>query len=394
MDNNAFGKLIRAYREQRGWKQEELAKRWGFTREYVSQIESGKRKLDKPEQVTRLADILGISEEQLTHVGKGKPPRQLFAQRSSGSGDLLLQALLEPVQANVKLSWLIWQSNGMLMDLASNLHTLERGLNNALGLYRGQFRQPALRLLASVHELLGRQAVERTATADAVTHFREMYDIAEELGDTDLLVQAMIQQAGMFRRKGRFEGAFRRLDAAEKSARNASRWLLGHLWRMSARHFYVYGDEQGFLRSIDRAANVAENTEATIDTLTNGFNKLAVLEERAQGYTMLWQPEKALTIYQEIDKVRHFRSLREQSAYHIVKAQAFCHSGYLQIGTEHALAGLRIAEQLQSSRYVLRLQEMSDRLKDKHIGKERVMQDLRGEISNTWRKLSQEEYGW
>jgi hypothetical protein len=312
----------------------------------------------------------------------------------SGSSDLLLQALLEPVQASVKLSWLLWQNNGMLMDLASNLHTLERGLNDALGLYHGQFRQPALRLLASVHELLGKQAVERTATQEAITHFRELYDIAEELGDTDLLVLAMIQQAGMFRRKGRLEVSFRRLDAAEKSARNASRWLLGHLWRMSARNFYVYGDEQGFLRSIDRAANIAENTEATVDTTANGFNKLAVLMERAQGYTMLWQPEKALAIYQEIDKVRHFRSLREQSVYHIVKAQAFCHGGYLQIGTEYALTGLRIAEQLQSSRYVLHLQQMSDRLKDEPIGKERLMQDLRGEIFNTWRKLSREEYGW
>jgi transcriptional regulator with XRE-family HTH domain len=393
MDSNAFGKLIRAYREQRGWKQEELAKRWGFTREYVSQIESGKRKLDKPEQVTRLADILGISEEQLIHVGKGKSPRQLFAQRPSGNSDLLLQALLEPIQASVKLSWLIWPNNGVLMDLTSNLRILERGLNDALGLYRGQFRQPALRLLASVHESLGKQAVERTATQEAIAHFREMYDIAEELGDTDLLVLAMIQQAAMFRRMGRFEMSFRRLDAAEKSARNASRWLLGHLRRMSARNFYVYGDEQGFLRCIDQAANIAENTETTIDTITNGFNKLAVLEERAQGYTMLWQPEKALAIYQETDKVRHFRSLREQSSYHIVKAQAFCHSGHLQIGVEHALTGLRIAEQLQSSRYVLRLQLMSDRLKDKPIGKERVMQDLRGEIFNTRSKLSREEYG-
>src|SRR5215468_8944494 len=67
MDNNAFGKLVRSYRKERGWKQEELADRWGFTREYVSQVERGKRKLDKPEQVTRLAEILGISEEQLTY---------------------------------------------------------------------------------------------------------------------------------------------------------------------------------------------------------------------------------------------------------------------------------------------------------------------------------------
>ena len=63
MDTNAFGKLVRSYREQRGWKQQELAERWGFTREYVSKIERGKRKLDKQEHIPHLADILAIPKE-------------------------------------------------------------------------------------------------------------------------------------------------------------------------------------------------------------------------------------------------------------------------------------------------------------------------------------------
>src|SRR5437667_7621865 len=153
MDNNAFGKLVRASREKRGWKQEELADRWGFTREYISQIECGKRKLDRPEQVARLANILGISEEQLIHVGKGTSPRRFFVQRPSGSDELLLQALLEPARATLKLSWLIWQGNGMLMDFTQNLQNLEHRLKDVLGLYRGQFYRPAMHILASVHEM-------------------------------------------------------------------------------------------------------------------------------------------------------------------------------------------------------------------------------------------------
>jgi hypothetical protein len=218
-----------------------------------------------------------------------------------------------------------------------------------------------------------------------------MYDIAEELGDTDLLTLATIHQAAMFRRKGRSEASFRRFEAAEKSARGASRWLQGFLWKMYARNFYVSGDEQAFLRSIDRAADIAECMEVTVDTITNGFNKLSVLQERAQGFTMLWQPEKALTIYQETDKMRLFRPLREQSSYHIVKAQAYCQSGHLQTGIEHALIGLRMAEKLQSSRYVTRLQQMSDRLSDTPIGKERVLQDLRDQILKALQMLRQNE---
>jgi transcriptional regulator with XRE-family HTH domain len=392
MDNNAFGKLVRAYREQRGWKQGELAEHWGFTREYVSQIERGKRKLDKPEQVTRLADILGISEEQLAHVGKGMPPKRLSARHPGESDDILLQALLEPAQTTVKLSWLVWQGDNMSTDLASNLRNLERRLNKALGLYRGQFHQPALRILAYVHEMLGKQAIERTATQEAITHFQEMYDIAEELSDTDLLTLATIHQAEMFRRKGRYEASFRRIEAAEKRARDASRWLQGFLWKIYARNFYVYGNEQGFLRAIDKAAAIAEDTETTVDTVTNEFDRIGVLQERAHGYTMFWKPEKALAIYEQTDKLRPFRPLREQSSYHIVKAQAYCYSGELQPGIEHALTGLRMAEKLQSNRYIVRLQQMSDRLNVTPIGKERVMRDLRSEILNALHTLHQDEY--
>ena len=65
LNANTFGQLVRSYREQRGWSQEELAERWGHSREYVSQIERGKRKLDSMTQAMRLADILDIPQEKL-----------------------------------------------------------------------------------------------------------------------------------------------------------------------------------------------------------------------------------------------------------------------------------------------------------------------------------------
>jgi len=383
MNDNAFGKLIRAARSQRGWKQSELADRWGFTREYISQIERGKRKLDNPERVTRLAEILGISEEQLAHAGKSS--RQHSDIRSGD--DLLLEALLKPAQTTVKLSWLIWQNNGVLVGFTHALHDLEKRLKDVLGRYRGQFYQPAMYILASVHEMFGRQAVDQAATEVAITHFQAMYDIAEELGDTEMLTLATIHLAAMLRRKGRLEASLRRLEASERSARGTSSWLQGLLAKTYARTYSVYGDEQGFLRAIDQAATIAADTEATIDTIINGFDHIGVLVERAQGYTLLWQPEKALLIYQKTDQLCPFLSPRAECASHIGKAETHCSNGDLQTGIEHARAGLRLAEQLQSSRYVMRLQQMSDRLGGTPMGKSRAMRDLRSEILSTWDKL-------
>lgn len=64
LNKNEFRNLVRSYRKQREWTQEELAERWGYTREYVSQIEAGRKRLNSLEQVLRLADILNIPEEK------------------------------------------------------------------------------------------------------------------------------------------------------------------------------------------------------------------------------------------------------------------------------------------------------------------------------------------
>src|SRR5947207_13393916 len=108
ISSNTFGKLVRAYREQRQWTQEELAEKWGHTREYVSQVERGKRKLDRAEQVTRLAEILEIPYERLEAIGKGIPQQNLIARNVEKADNALLQTLLEPAQTTDKPSWLVW----------------------------------------------------------------------------------------------------------------------------------------------------------------------------------------------------------------------------------------------------------------------------------------------
>ncbi len=392
MDSTTFGKLIRAYREQRGWKQQELAERWGFTREYVSQIERGKRKLDKQEQVTRLADILGIPEERLGAVGKRIPHRKTNVQHSLEGEDILLQSLLEPAQTTVKMSWLIWQGDSTVADIGENLRDWEQRLDASLEMYRGQFYKPALRLLAYIHEMRGKLAMERTATKEAMSHFQEMYDIAEELSNSDLLTLALIHQSEMFRRYGRYEASFRRIEAAEKNVQQhveeVSSYIQGVLWKAYARNYYVYGDEQGFLRTIDRAAAIAEDAATTIDTLSSEFDKVEVLQVRAQGYAALWKPEKALEIYKETDRLRPFRPLRYQSSYYIEKAQAYCYAGDTKNGIEHAMTGLKMAENLHSIRYVMRLQQMSNRLSTTSIGKEHAIKELRGEILGTLQRMN------
>jgi transcriptional regulator with XRE-family HTH domain len=390
LDDNAFGKLVKSFREQRSLSQGQLAEKWGHTRQYVSQIEQGKRKLEKWEQVARLADILDIPPERLDAIGKWIPSK---ASASPLQGnDALLQALLEPAENTVKMSWLIWYGNGGVLDIESSLQALVRQLDDILVMYRGQFYRPALRIQAYAHEMLGKMAIEHAKTKEAIAHFQEMYDIAEELNDADLLAQALIHQAEMLRRSHRYEAAIRRMERAEeyikKHTEEVSQQTQGILWKSSAMNYYVNGNEKGFLRTIDQAAGLVEGLPATVDVLSTDFDKVEVLQVRALGYTYLGQPEKALEIYKLTDKLRPFRPLRDLSSYHIVKAQTYCFAGDVKNGVKHAMQGLTMAESFQSIRYVIRLRQLCERLSATSIY-DRTVKELYGEVQRSLERMSE-----
>lgn len=215
--------------------------------------------------------------------------------------------------------------------------------------------------------------------------------VAEELRDVNLVVLAQIHQSEMFRRRGWYEAAFRCIGATEKYIQHhnkeVSKHIQGIMWKSAAITYFCYGDEQSFLRTIGYASAIAEDVKTTVDTLNSEFDTIEVLQTKAQGYTQLWQPEKALAIYKLTDTLRPVRATRDLSSYHIVKAQAYCYVGDMQIGPEHARTGLKIAEDLRSTRYVIRLLQMSDRLRNTPIGRESAMIELREEILETLQKL-------
>src|SRR5260370_21987907 len=147
LSTSELGKLVRTYRIQRGLSQQQLADKWGHSREYISQIERGMRKLDRVDQVNRLADILEIPPERLDAIGKGIPQRKMAAEHTSEADDVLLQALLEPAQATVKLSWLGWHCDGRPTNI-HQLNTLVVNLEDTLTHYRGTFVRPKKQLMA------------------------------------------------------------------------------------------------------------------------------------------------------------------------------------------------------------------------------------------------------
>ncbi|RAQ94624.1 helix-turn-helix domain-containing protein [Thermogemmatispora tikiterensis] len=384
LDKNAFGRLIRAYREQRGWTQDELAERWGYTREYVSQIELGKRKLTGMAQVLRLAELLEIPMDRLEAIGRGIPKRWINAQRPEQTDDAILQMLLAPGREMVRLAYLVWVADQYPV-IEEQLRGLISQLDEALMSYHGGLLKPAQQLLAYAHQMLGKIAFDRLDLTGAAGHFSEVVDLGEELQDSDLITLGLSLQASVLRKRGRFEHARHCFEAAQRYVANASPAVQGVHYQLFARLGYDSGDEQSFLRAIDQALEIASQTRESLTTLSNDFSLDEVLQEQASGYTELHKPERALEIFQQTDRLRSFRPLREQGAYLMIKAQAHLQAGDLDQGIALARRGLEIATQYQSRRQIGWLEKSYMRLRMLPLGKDRRLEDLRDAIAEAKR---------
>jgi len=65
MSPKRFGRMLKALREEKGWTQDELAKRAKLTKPYISQLESGARKNPSLPALQRLAKALGVPVTEL-----------------------------------------------------------------------------------------------------------------------------------------------------------------------------------------------------------------------------------------------------------------------------------------------------------------------------------------
>jgi transcriptional regulator with XRE-family HTH domain len=386
LNKNTFGQLVRAYREQRGWTQEELAERWGYARAYVSQIERGKRKLDSMTQVMRLADILDIPQEKLEEIGRGIPKRNIEAQKPEQADSAILQMLLAPGRDMVQLSYMLWIADQAPI-LEEKLQELITTLDQALISYHGEFLKPAQQLLAYTHLMKGRMAFDRLDFATASGHFSEVIDLGHELNDPDIITTGMVYQGSLLRKRGRFETAIRCFEAAKPYADAATEAVRG-IYHVNFSTVYAdSGQEKPFLAAIDAALEIAKDMKDSITGLANDFSLDDVLWAQAGGFSELWKPGEALKIYEQTDTLRPFRPLRELGAYTIDKGEAYLKLGDLDQGIAFSVKGIQLATGYQSRRHLGWVEKTYNRLSVLPIGKDKRLNTLRDALVEAKRKV-------
>ncbi len=163
----------------------------------------------------------------------------------------IFQMLLSPGRDMVRLSYMVWLADQHPV-IEENLRDLVFNLDQALTAYRGEFRKPALQLLAYARQMQGKIAFDRLDFAAASGYFSEMIDLGQELNDADIITLGMVHQGSIFRKRGRFEQALRCFEATRSYAAVATPSVQGMRYNLMARGYYDSGDEQGFQRAICR----------------------------------------------------------------------------------------------------------------------------------------------
>lgn len=385
LNRNSFGQLVRSYREQRGWTQEELADRWGHARVYVSQIERGKRKLDSVTQVMRLADILDIPQEKLEEIGRGIPKRKIDVQEPQQADSAILQMLLAPGRDMVQLSYMLWIADQAPI-LEEKLQELTITLDQALISYHGEFLKPAQQLLAYTHQMRGRIAFDSLDFATASGHFSEMVSLGQELNDPDIITMGMVYQGSLLRKRGRFETSQRCFQAAKPFADAAAEATRG-IYHVNLSTVYAdSGQEKPFRQAIDAALEIAKDMKDSITGLANDYSLDDVLWAQAGGFSELWKPKEALEMYNETDKLRPFRPLRELGAYTIDKGEAYLRLGDLDQGITFSLKGIQLASEYRSKRHLGWVEKTYNRLRVLPIGKDKRLDILQDALIEAKRK--------
>src|SRR4029077_12758737 len=107
--------------------------------------------------------------------------------------DVLIQALLEPARATVRLAWLMWDLNAD-QGVVGEVFYLACRIERVAAQRGGRLRMAALQLLAYANEMMGNVAFDRLRFPAAHGYFQEMHDLGSELNDSDIVALAMIHQ--------------------------------------------------------------------------------------------------------------------------------------------------------------------------------------------------------
>jgi transcriptional regulator with XRE-family HTH domain len=306
-----YGKTIRAYREQNGMTQQQLADVWpkserfgggeGVNWKYVQDIEHGRKRIEDNQTLRKLCDILHIPYWKV-----GLSEYDPFSDTTlPGHGKSMYTETLDVVENLVRQIW--------SLRCAARIADAERGVKK-LGELFAYFHTelpPPLRLerrfqflYVQYLRLKATAFLEKKQYTKTMDTYQEIFALVKNEDVPAIKALALKSIGKELERKGETHEAVYYLEEARDAAMDASKLLRAFVHSYLIRVYASSGDLLRFERAVNTGLTIARSLpgmyEDGTDFVYSWSPVSAILAEQSWGYISLGQPEKTLAMRQEI----------------------------------------------------------------------------------------------
>jgi transcriptional regulator with XRE-family HTH domain len=281
-DSSLVGQLLRNYRQAHGLTQEELTNYLRIKPRTLRAYETGERSIHNVNELSRIAEQLGVAPEQFGVVGTLAFPRTP-----------------EEIEDALGHTWALVEE-ARLREAKAAIERLAQTLRTHIS-----SDQPhLLRSLAQTYHAAGyvvSEATKARESYEAILYYKEMETIARLIKDDTLLNIALTYQGDMHRRLGNLEKAAIYLEAAKETTPNADPAALGNGIQLLARVYVRKGDVRSFENTMKEAEELSFLVDPQSSSTRGHYNPGTVYEEYGWTYADVGQTTKALDSLQKAE---------------------------------------------------------------------------------------------
>jgi tetratricopeptide (TPR) repeat protein len=211
----------------------------------------------------------------------------------------------------------------------------------------------------------------------ALQTFREMNEVAEQLGEPTWIAHSLLEigielhRAGyLLRQAGNtsdwqvyMKEAAQYVERARDATFNTSKNVAAYVHAYLARVYGTTGDDYRFERAIDTALNLAPSTYG--DGTDFVYHRLSgILAEKSYGFLDLGMPEKTLAMRKEIEEqIEKDNNKRLDAWIHLDWAKAYSMQGKVEESVKEGRAFYTKAQAMQSPHVITRAKRFASGLK-------------------------------
>jgi tetratricopeptide (TPR) repeat protein len=378
------GIVIREGREKRGMTQAQLAEVWpkddggiGVSVGYVQLVEAGKKTIDSDRTKRGLCSILHI-EPWRFGLADFDPFNPSWIPPKSTR---LLDQTLEFAEYSIRRFEDSYRTAPLSVAAADakQLHNLFEFIK--------QHQPPTiqnekrfLRTYAQTLNLDGIVFIGYEEYDKALQTFREMHDVARQLGEPTWIALSLLAIGVELHRTGYLlrqagntsdwaaymKEAAQYLESARDVTFTTSKSVIAYVHAYLARMYGSTGDENRFERAINTALNFAPDTYG--DGTDFVYHRLSgILAEKSYGFLDLGRPEKTLAMREEIEEqIKKDQNTRLATWIHLDWAKAYSMQGKIEDSVKEGRDFYVKAQAMQSPHILTRARRFANGLIKDH----------------------------